>query len=504
MARLAAALIAILLVAGLVVADSADVKLPAPVVDNMLRDGMRRYQAPGLAAVIVLDDKVICLQGLGLRAFENREPMTADTLFPLCSCTKSFTTLAIAMLVDEGILSWDDLVRRYVPFCRLSDPLADVGMTLRDLACHRTGVGSHDLLWYHAPWSLEERIRRVAALELDKPFRTAFQYQTALFGAAGLAGSQAAGTSWQDLVQQRVLQPLGMKTSSAVFPGSGAQVALASGYRTDEDDVVRPIPRYPLAEPDPAGSLHATARDLANYLRFQLGDGTWQGKRLLSARRLAEPQQPQIVVPLEGFARAMNPETNFLCYGLGWIVQDYRGKRILMHGGAIDGFRAHFTLVPEAKLGIALLNNLDGSFLNLALSNQLLDRFYSFPPRDWVGYYLDMQHEERRLERERARRLRAEKKGGPPPLPLSAYAGTYRDAAYGDCQVRLKNDRLVWVWGRIEGTLEPFNGNTFLVNQRPLVDALFTFTEGDEGQVASLQALTRTFRKLDAAKQTRP
>jgi CubicO group peptidase (beta-lactamase class C family) len=470
--------------------------LPSAAVERMLVDALAQWRVPGLAAVIVHDDRVIFLKGFGVRELGKAAPVTPDTIFPLASCTKPFTTLALAMLADEEKLAWDDPVRRHVPFFRLADPLADGQVTLRDLVCHRTGIAPHELLWYRAPWPLEERIRKVGRLELEKPFRTTFQYQTVMFGTAGLAAGRAAGTTWDELVQRRILDALGMKTASAHFPGAAAGLELASPHRKDEAGTVRLIPRYPLEQPDPAGTVHACVRDLAAFLRFQLGDGTWQGRRLVSAKNLAETQTAHILLRLEGYARTMNPDTHFLGYGLGWIVQDYRGKRILMHGGAIDGFRAHFTLVPEARLGIALLNNLDGCFLNLALSNQLLDLYYGLPARDWSAYFLKMHADDQRYDRERARRLRAEDKGTPPPLPLANYVGTYRDSAYGDGEIRLEAGRLSWHWGALVLPLEPFNGNTFLVNTAPLVDALFTFGVGSDGRVESLHQLDRAFRKV--------
>src|SRR5262249_27706074 len=158
----------------------------------------------------------------------------------------------------------------------------------------------------------------------------------------------------QAFVEKRILGPLEMKASRCTFPADNPKAELASPHHK-EGGKVATLPRYPLTEPDPAGSIHSTARDLARYLRFQLGDGTWQGQGLISAESLAEPHTPQVVLRRVGGARLINPETLFLHYGMGWIVQDYRGKLLVMHGGSIDGFRAHLTLVPEARLGIALL-----------------------------------------------------------------------------------------------------------------------------------------------------
>jgi CubicO group peptidase (beta-lactamase class C family) len=444
--------------------------------------------------VVVRDDRLVYLKGFGVREAGKPEPVTPDTVFPLASCTKSFTTLAMGILVDEGKMDWDDPVRKHVPYLHLSDPLADATVTLRDLVAHRTGVASHDLLWYGTGWSLEERIRRVGKLELARPFRSSFRYQVVLFSAAGVAVGSASGGSWEEFVQHRILGPLGMKASTCTFPADNSKRELASPHRL-RDGKVSVAPRFPLSAPDPAGSLHTTVRDLARYLRFQLGDGTWQGERLISAESLTEPHTPQIVLRLTGGARTLNPDTQFLTYGMGWVVQDYRGKRLVMHGGSIDGFRTHLTLVPEARLGIALLNNLDGGLMNLALSNSLVDHFLDLPVKDWSTYYHEIQEEDTRQSQARAKALRANRSPDGPPRPLAAYAGVYDDAAYGPCTIAVADGRLVWNWAKLHGILEHFQKDSFFTNQDFMDDMPFEFGAGADGRIETLQALGGSFRK---------
>jgi CubicO group peptidase (beta-lactamase class C family) len=314
-----------------------------------------------------------------------------------------------------------------------------------------------------------------------------------LFGAAGKAAGDAAGTSWQDLVQKRILDPLEMKSSRCTYPGD--MVELAQPHRNGPLGKVTVTARYPLSEPDPAGSIHSTAKDLARYLRFQLGDGTWQGKRLISAENLAEPHTPQVVLRLSGAAKTMNPETLFLHYGLGWIVQDYRGKLLVMHGGAIDGFRAHLTLVPEARLGIALLSNLDGGLANVSLSNSVVDLFLGAPAKDWSTYYLKLVEESEREEEARAKALRDKRSSNGPPRPLKAYVGDYHDNAYGDCRIELENGKLIWHWAKVRAALEHYQGDVFFGNYGPLVDEPFVFTVGAADTVESFRAVDRVFRR---------
>lgn len=464
-------------------------------IDNLARRSMKQWKTPGLALVVVHEDRVIYLKGLGVRELDKPEAVTPDTIFPIASCSKSFTTLAMGMLVDEGKLDWDEPVRKHVPYFHLADKLADADVTLRDLVTHRTGVGSHDLFWYATPWSLEERIRRAGKLDLDLPFRAGFRYQVVLFGAAGVAVGNASKSTWQDFVQTRILDALDMKSSRCTQPPADANTNQASPHKKGDDGRIVSIPRYALTAPDPAGSIHSTARDLAAYLRFQLSDGTWNGKQLISAENLAEPQTPQVVLRRVGAARRMNPETLFLHYGMGWIVQDYRGKRLLMHGGSIDGFRAHLTLVPEANLGIALLNNLDGGLANLALSNSLVDLFLDAPPKDWSSYFLELFEAGEREDRARARELRDQRDPKGPPRALQAYVGVYDDAAYGSCKIELDKKGLIWSWQKLRIPLEHFQGDIFVANYGPLVDTGFIFTEGADGTVDSFLTLGRVFRR---------
>src|SRR5262249_44158662 len=161
---------------------------------------IRSWEVPGVALAIVRDGRVAYLKGFGLRDADRKERMTADTTFPLASCTKAFTTTAMAMLVDEGKMDWDDPVRKHVSFFRLADPLADANVTLRDLVTHRTGVGPHELLWYRAPWMPEEMIRRIGRVKPSRSFRSAFQYQSIMFTAAGHAVGTASGSTWADFI----------------------------------------------------------------------------------------------------------------------------------------------------------------------------------------------------------------------------------------------------------------------------------------------------------------
>jgi CubicO group peptidase (beta-lactamase class C family) len=468
--------------------------LSPEAIDALVQGTLKDWRVPGVALAIVYRDRLVYLKGHGVREQGRPGAVTADTVFPIASCTKPFTSLAIGMLVTDGKMAWDDPVRKHIPFFRLADPLADAKVTIRDLLAHRTGVGSHDLLWYKAPWGLEERIRKVAALELEDSFRARFHYQAILFGAAGYAAGKAAGSDWAELVQSRILTPLGMKSSAPVFHPEAPD--LATPHRRDREGKLVSMSRYALDKPDPAGSLHSTARDLSQLLRFELADGAWNGRRLIAAEALAERRNPQMVIPRDGFARVMNPGTVQISCGLGWIVQDYHGRLLLQHGGAIDGFRSHLALVPEAKLGIAILSNLDRGFMNLALSNTLIDRFLELPRRDWSRYFLDVGVQGEAEEKARADKLRAaRKRGTKPTVVLEAYTGRYHDAAYGTCEVVLRDGRLTWLWGNWDCPLAHYENDVFLTDAEGMQGPV-EFQLDKDGKVSALKIVGRLFKRV--------
>jgi CubicO group peptidase (beta-lactamase class C family) len=469
-------------------------------IDAIVREGLKAWQVPGAALAIVKDNEVVYLKGYGVKDLQSKEPVTPDTLFAIASCTKAFTTTAMAMLVDEGKMDWDDPVRKHVDYFHLSDPLADANVTLRDLVTHRTGVSGHDLLWYRAPWSREEIIRRIGHVKLKHSFRSTFQYQSIMFMTAGAAVESASKMKWEDFVQKRIFDPLGM--TAATFTSTAALKAPdhASPHRRNRLGEPAVIPWYPLTAPDPAGSICVNARDLARWVQFQLGDGTFKGKRLVSAKNLAETHSPQMVVRLEGPARDLNPDTNQLNYGMAWVLQDYRGHFLVSHAGAIDGFRTHITLVPNQKLGLVLLNNLHNSQMNLAVSNQLVDLLLGLSERNGNDFILRQVKKAEEAAaaklRERDAKRRLDSK---PSRRLVDYTGTYEDPAYGTATVTLQNGTLVWRWSTFKAELDHFQNDTFTVFNDVIGYPQLEFTLTKEGEVATmkfLEVLEAEFHKV--------
>jgi CubicO group peptidase (beta-lactamase class C family) len=471
-------------------------------LDALCRDTLSRWKAPGLAVVVVRGDEVVYLQGHGVRELGKKAPVTPDTVFPLASLTKAFTAATLALLVDDGKAGWDDRVRKHLPAFRLADPLADREVRLRDLLCHRTGLARHDLLWYRAPWSLEETVRRLAFVEPASSFRSRYEYNNLAYIVAGQAIGKAAGMSWEEFTRKRLLVPLGMK--SAVF--TRAQVLAgadhAMPHRLDSEGNTQSISWYADDKQVRAsGSLKASARDLAGWLRLNLNEGLLGGKQILSAVSLAELHTPQVVVNGDP-ALAKLAETTQQSYGLGFRILDYRGRRLLEHGGANDGFRAHLALVPKEKLGLVVLGNLEETGMVHALGNLLLDELLGLEPRDWHGFFLKQR--QKTLETRAVKKktlLASRKKGTKLSRELPAYAGTYRDRAYGEARVVVVGKRLVLLWSSFRVGLEHFHFDTFVgklekdVTVSQFEDVLVRFELNGDGDIQAMHTLGRRFQR---------
>lgn len=472
--------------------------IDSKAIDQIVRDALETWEVPGVGIAIVHDDRVIYLEGRGVKERGTKNAVTPDTVFAVASCTKAFTTTAMAMLVEEGKMSWDDPVRKHLPYFKLADPLADANCTLRDLVCHRTGLAGHDMLWYRSPWSVEEQVRRIGLVPPSKSFRSAFQYQSIMFGAAGLAVGQASGNSWSEFVEKRIFKLLEMGNASCTTTAALKNGDHTSPHRRNPDGKVVVVPWYSLESPHPAGSINASARDLSKWLRFLLAGGTYKKQRLLAQSQLTETWMPQTVIRLEGAARADNPFTTQTSYGLGWIVMDYRGMMQVTHGGWVEGQRCQITLIPQARLGIAIVANLEKTRMALALSNSLVDHLLGFRAENWNDHYqARVKADEQREQAHERERQEKRRPNTTPTHDLKAYAGTYENPAYGTARIMVDQGKLVWEWSSFRRPLDHYHFDTFIMqDDRFVPDPMVIFTLAAGGEIQTFRVFDVEFKRV--------
>jgi CubicO group peptidase (beta-lactamase class C family) len=474
-------------------------QLPAgfpEALDRYIEQARRDWEVPGLAITIIRNDSVLVAKGYGVRELGKPELVDANTVFNIASLTKSFTTAAAAMLVDEGKISWDAPARRYLPGLEFTNAYLTEQITMRDLLSHRTGLHPANMMWVLTGITRPEIIKRARFLQPDAPFRTDEVYSNVGFTIAGEALAAAAGTSYEDLIRQRIFIPLGMKLTTITIGDVLSQTNKVMGH-TIINGVQRSFPWRDIDNAAPAGSVNSTANDMAIWLRFQMGDGTFGGKRLVSAAQMWEMHAPQVVVHVTPAMKRGRQVQGWASYALGWNVMDYRGHPILWHSGNGPGQPVLMTIFPEDHLAILVMLNTwaAGGFLHGLLTNKIADTYLGFPPRDWSGENLPNKAAIRGVA---AERLASLQKSRDPKAPAShelpAYAGVYLDSLYGELTVRVADGHLTLQMGGAKGQiadLTQMNHDTFLAMWREPVfredyPGLLTFSADTEGAITVL------------------
>ncbi|MET0645414.1 MAG: serine hydrolase domain-containing protein [Pyrinomonadaceae bacterium] len=333
-------------------ARTVDAGMPARLaaIEKAVEERRRAHGIPGLSLVIVRDDKVILKLGFGVRDRERNLPVTPETLFAIGSATKAFTSMTAVMSADEGKLSLEDSLKKYLPYFKLRDPEADAKASLRDLLSHRTGLDRTDLAMATGALRREELIRVAGLAKPAAGFREKFLYQNVMYTAAGEATARANGKTWEQLVTDKVLKPLGMKATVLTFGEMQKSPDFSYGY--DLNSETRETRRLRLLEDfaaAPAGAIISNANDMGEWLRLLTGRGVYRDARLVSEKGFDELINRQISI------------SPVLGYGLGWFLREWHGHKVVDHGGNIEGFNAMVAFMPEKRLGFAMLSNVSYS-----------------------------------------------------------------------------------------------------------------------------------------------
>jgi CubicO group peptidase (beta-lactamase class C family) len=463
---------------------------PGKEFDDYVNKALKQWEVPGVAIAIVKNDQIVFARGYGLRKLGDSTPVNEKTLFAIGSASKAFTAAAIGMLMDEGKLKWDDPAAKYLPGFQLFDPYASRELTVRDLLCHRSGLERGDLLWYGSDLSRDEIVRRIRYLKPSTSFRSMFGYQNIMFLAAGQIVSSISSKGWDDFIKERIFTPLGMASSTT----SVKDVVKSDNVATPHakiDEKVQVIAWRNIDNIAPAGSINSNVVDMAQWARLQLGEGKYQGKQLITSGAVKEMHTPQTIIRTEGIWEKLFPEAHFLTYGLGWFLQDYHGRKVIQHGGNIDGMSALVAIMPEEKLGVVVLANMNGTTLPTVLANTIFDWYTKSPQKDWsTELYKSIKGLEDVQKAAEKKKEGARVVGTSPTLPLDKYAGTYKDDMYGEAKVTVKDGKLVASYGpTFAGDLEHWQYNTFRVRwgDATLGKSFINFTINDDGKVDEMK-----------------
>ena len=380
----------------------------------------------------------------------------------------------------------------------MSDPYVTAELTVRDLLVHRSGLGlgSGDLMWWPpSDYDRKEIVRRLRYLPLVTSFRNAYAYDNVLYSVAGEVIEAVSGQTWEEFVEERILQPVGMDESNVLHSAAGEGTNAASPHAAI-DGVVREIAPFKSDNTNPAGGINSNAADIAKWMIVQMDSGRVStGDQLFSPRTTRELWGIVTPIPTGDPPSYLQPlKTNFNGYALGFGIRDYGGKKIVTHTGGLPGFVSRLTMIPELKLGVAVFTNQESGYAFNAISNFLLDGYLGGNGFDWLAAYTRARDESAaRIAQIEADAQQTRDTDSRPSLPLKAYAGTYRDVWYGDVILRMEDGNLVMDFTHtplLIGTLEHWQYDTFIVrwHERELrADAYVTFVLGAQGEVAEIR-----------------
>ncbi|HKS57306.1 MAG TPA: serine hydrolase [Steroidobacteraceae bacterium] len=507
MQRLATKLVCL---AALFVASGA-VAAPPADLDRYAQKVLQTFGTPGMTVAIVEQGKPYVVRSYGVRRMGEPAKVDEHTLFAIGSTTKAFTTALLAMLVDEGKVTWETKVADVLPGFKMYDPYVSSEMTIRDIVVHRSGLGpgAGDLMFF-PPTTLTRAdiIHRLRYIKPVTSFRSSFAYDNLLYIVAGEAIATVEKSSWEDTIRKRILAPLQMidTTTTSTLP-AGANRAWPHARASQEMRGLGPMSA--LAEVTSvdvaaaAGALNSNGIEIARWLELQLNAGmdAKSGTRLFSEAQSREMWTPQTLLPIAPAPPRLElAKGHFRAYALGWGLGDYRGQTILSHAGGVPGMVTLFVLVPEKHVAFALFTNAEEPGVLTSMQYRLLDHYLGLKSPDWITAVSETFKERLAKGREQLAASKEQGKDEPvrgPSLPLEKYEGRYRDAWYGTVTIERDGEGMKIRFDNtpsMSGKLEHVRYDTFRTRwtDKDVENAYVTFALKPDGSIErmTMQAIS--------------
>jgi CubicO group peptidase (beta-lactamase class C family) len=468
---------------------------PPADLDAYVARTMQVFEVPGTAVAIVKDGKVVMAKGYGVRKLGDPTPVDENTLFGIGSNTKAFTAAALATLVDQGKISWDDPVYQRLPGFQMYDPYVSHEMTIRDLLTHRSGMGLGEgdlLFWPHTTYTREDIVYRLRFMKPASSFRSRYAYDNLLYMTAGQIIPAVTGTSWDTYVREKIFLPLGMNTTvvsdTLLKPGDNYAYP-----HSKVDGKLQVIPFQDLDNAGPAGSINSSVAEMCKWFLLQLNRGKFPGRdaRLFSEAQSHEMWSPQTILPIsepsKGPLAALQP--HFRAYGLGWFLTDYHGRKLVGHGGGVAGFVTRVQLVPEENLGVVVLTNAENGWAMESILQHILDAYLNLPATDWTAAFKEEDDQDEKEAAETMKNAASSRAAdSKPSLSVEKYAGIYTDPWYGPVTIKIDSGRLVFTLDHTPSAvadLQHWQYDTFKAHwrDRTIEDAFVTFALKPDGSI---------------------
>ena len=476
------------------IAQSKKTTDPLAGIDTLFNRILKDQQVAGFAVAVVKGDQVIYSKGFGYRDFENKKPVTPNTLFAIGSSSKAFTASLMGLLQKEGKLSLDGNAVSYLPQLRFYNDNMNNQITVRDMMCHRTGLSRYDLSWFVFNTSNRDSIiQRVRYMEPTAGVREKWQYNNFMFLAQGMIAEKLTGKTWEQNIKERFFDPLEMKRSNTNVFEMEKDADASLPYTVNSKEAIEKVDYYNIDGMGPAGSINSSVEDMTHWLKVWISGGKYKEKEILPVSYIGEAASSQMVIS-SGLPQE-DKDIYFSNYGLGWMLNSYRGHYMVEHGGNINGFSASVSFFPTDKIGIVVLTNQNGSKVPEIVYSSIADRVLGLKNIDWNG----------RIKREKAEakeRAKAAKKdteskhvlNTKPSHPLKDYDGLFDNPAYGAINVVFKNDSLFATMGKERLLLRHYHYDVFSISgidkdgkiDTAVSDLRFNFVSGPDGKIENI------------------
>jgi CubicO group peptidase (beta-lactamase class C family) len=476
-------------------------QLTAHQVDSLVYDAMKQFGVAGAAVGIVKDGKVFYTKGFGVGSVETNTPVNAHTNFAIASNTKAFTAAALAILMDEGKLTWKDRVKDYIPEFKMYDPYVTEHFLIEDLLTHRSGLGlgAGDLMFFPdgSDFTIHDVLTNFQYFEPVSEFRTKFDYDNLLYFVAGEVIARVSGMSWEDFVKPRILDPLGMERSYCSFQQMSHKTNLANPHSTESGEVVE-IPHFKKDATrinGAAGAIYSNVDDLCQWMLVQLNQGSYGPgleQQLFSERRQQEMWRIHTVLPTHTGERC---KTHFSGYGLGWDLRDILGNLSVSHTGGLPGMLSKTWLIPDLELGVVVLTNTDpgGSPMFAAVTQTIVDSYLGLEDGNWTAKYLAQFQHMQSADKFTVNTWKVVEAADDSHIDPDDYTGTYVDKWFGKAEIKVKDGGL-WFHcvrsPRLSGPMAYYKANTFAIKweyQDMNADAFAMFRLDEEGKAQGIR-----------------
>ncbi len=428
-----------------------------PIIEQTIQD----FNIPGLAIGVIVDGEVVYSKGFGLRNVDEQLPVTTDTIFALASCTKAFTSFVASSLVEEGKLSWDKPILDVLPQFRLSNDHATSHITLRDLLAHRSGMARHPYLYYNSHFTRFDLMQKLRYLEPAWDVRERFSYGDLMYLPVGFAMEAVTGKTWEELVNEKVLVPLGMTHTNFSIEDSKNSYDFATPY-IEKNGTLKAMALRNFSNIGPAASMNSSVSDMLKWMKMLLDGGSHEAKSLLSTGYLQEMFGSQIIAS----SYTENPDVLLSAYGIGWYVHPYRGLYSVSHDGGLDGFVSVVSLFPNTRTGVVVLANKNLNSLPRYLSMEIVDRLHDLPSRNWIQIATDSIQTAQKSAQENVQFEDSQRKSGTTlSHPMEDYVGSYEHPAYGVMDIEIADGYLLATLNGIQSRLEHWHYDVFSLDE---------------------------------------